>query len=344
MSRGILTFVIVFLLLTPFISEAQESSDCDPRGYAEKVQPILDATSVDMPPQDIDGLRLRLRDIVPDACTVQHYYQLQYALSELYISVLLKDIDPTLSTEHGHRFQSAWEAAADLFAEIEIALGERVESAATVQEVERDGLSRETAFLLGEPGSILDGEGTFVIERVVRGATYRDARALNYQRADSGKEFLLVWGTFTCQQRLCGSIQNSPFFLVGDEQVVYGNLVYVRGGEFPDQLAGQPMQGGSVSGWLWFQVSQSDTNLFLIDNGDSPRFFSLSAFPPGAEFVTVIAGGNVNLRGCASTDCNVVGQAASGQQLMILDVVGDWFHIRASDGTEGYVFGNLVRR
>jgi hypothetical protein len=339
MIRKLLFVGLAITLLLPFSAGAQEEDDCDVQSYIQRVQSVLETMSSDASSEEIDNLRLEWRDTTPDSCTYQHYHMIQYALSELYISVLLRDSDLPLSQEHLDRFQDTWEEA---LARYQV-LVDSVEIVASV-ETERDGKTRETAFLLGQSGSILDGQGAFVIERVIRGATYRDARALNYQRPDSGKEFLLVWATFTCEQRLCDGIQDSPFFLTGDEAVVYGNLVLVRGGEFPDQLAGQTMQGGSVSGWLWFQVSQTDTGLALMDNGYSPHFFSLSAFPPGAELLTVIAGGNVNLRVCPSTDCDIVGRAASGDQLLLLDEADDWFHIRAEDGTEGYIFSNLVRR
>ena len=142
---------------------------------------------------------------------------------------------------------------------------------------------------------------------------------------------------------MCDPIDEEGFFVLGDEAVVYGNLVYARGGFFDDQLQGQALKGGIVSGWLWFQVSKTDTGLVLLDNGSSTRYFSLSAFPSDAEFVTVTRN-NVNLRACGSTDCSIVGQVTNGQQLMILGEESGWFHVRAENGMEGYIFGELVKR
>jgi hypothetical protein len=338
MIRKLLVIALIIMSMVPGIASAQQD-DCNVQMYVQFAQPLLDSVTSDLSPDQIDALRVQWHSIEPDACTAQHHAAVEYALSELYISALLKDSDSSLSQTHLGRYQEAWDTAETLYSE----MAPTVEQPVSAQGAQRDGKSRKTAWLLGETGTILDGKGTLVIERVIRGATYRDASVLNWQQPDTGKEYLLLWVTFTCQQDMCDPIDKEGFFVVGDEAVVYGNLVYARGGYFDDQLQGQALNGGSVSGWLWFQVSKTDTGLVLLDNGDSARFFSLSAFPPGAEFV-VVTGNNVNLRSCGSTDCNIVGQVTNGQQLMILGEESGWFHIRAENGMEGYIFGELVKR
>jgi hypothetical protein len=155
---------------------------------------------------------------------------------------------------------------------------------------------------------------------------------------------MLVWATFTCDQSFCNEISKSPFFIYGSEKVFYGNKTLQSGSFFDQQLHGQPFDGGSVSGWLLFEISTTDSNLILVDDdgtGATTTYFALTAFPPDAELLTV-TGNSVNLRSCAGTDCDIVGTANAGDQLMNLGAEGDWFHIRAEDGTEGYIFGQFV--
>ncbi len=210
-------------------------------------------------------------------------------------------------------------------------------------EVERDGETRETALLMGEPGLIVDGQGSLVIERFVRGADYRHARHLSYRRPDTGKEWLIVWATFTCEVSLCDPIDDQAFFLVGDNSVVYGNLVLANGGQFDDQLVGQTLEGGSVSGWLWFQVEQDDSNFYLLNDSEDSSIFSLSSFAPGTQVVRVTSTSLVNLRSCANTTCEVVGQASPNEELLVISEEGDWYKVKLSGGEEAFIFSGLVQ-
>jgi hypothetical protein len=47
----------------------------------------------------------------------------------------------------------------------------------------------------------------------------------------------------------------------------------------------------------------------------------------------VVVDGNVNLRSCAGTDCDVVGQAADGSILRVVRVDGDWYEVEFEGGT-----------
>jgi hypothetical protein len=51
------------------------------------------------------------------------------------------------------------------------------------------------------------------------------------------------------------------------------------------------------------------------------------------ETFTVVVDGNVNLRGCAGTDCDIVGQASDGELLTVIGQEGDWYEVETDDGT-----------
>lgn len=207
-----------------------------------------------------------------------------------------------------------------------------------------DGLSLGTAFALGESGPVMEGQGALTINRFVRGATSANARFLSYRRPDSGAEWLIVNATFTCTQSVCDSPEKQAFILVGDAKQLYSNLVYVNGGNFEDQLKGQTLEGGSVTGWLWFQVLKTDSNLVMAENSDSPHFFALYKVAESGASVVVSASGTINLRSCPGTDCAVIGRAAQGDRLVLIEDDGAWLHVRTLDGTEGYVLTTLVQK
>lgn len=243
---------------------------------------------------------------------------------------------------------SALNAAADLNEQID----ELVTTCASLdtsadegeEEVERDGRTPETAFALGESGPAMEEQGSLVVNRFVRGATSSNARFLSYQRPDTNKEWLIVWVSFTCEQSLCDNIENHAFFLVGSESVVYGNLVYARGGNFEDQLVGQTLEGGTVSGWLWFQVSETDSNLVLVENSEDPTHFSLYTFSTEGERVRVSSQSSVNIRSCGGTECAAIDTALNGEELILLEDLGAWLRIRTLEGTEGFISSSLVVR
>ena len=152
--------------------------------------------------------------------------------------------------------------------------------------------------------------------------------------------------TVTCQQSSCDAVDKRPFAVTGDDSVVYGNLVLVNGGYFDDQLKGQALQGGKLTGWLWFQVTKTDKNLYLVDLTEgAPRFFSLFKTSSNGTKVRVVSNGTVNIRSCAGTNCSAIGRATNGDELIVLEDLGQWFHVRTIDGSvEGYISASVVQR
>ncbi len=218
------------------------------------------------------------------------------------------------------------------------------EATAAATEQAHDGLTRATAFALGETGPTMDGKGTLVINRFVRGATSANASFLRNQRPGTGQEWLIVNVTFTCKQSLCDRLQDQTFYLVGDQKLLYSHLHYTDGGLFTDQLSGSALLDGKLTGWLWFRVPTTETNLVLGDDSAVPHFFSLTRVSTNGEKVTVAAPGIVNIRSCAGTQCAVIGRASNGDQLILVEDLGEWLHIRGLDGSDGYISATLVQK
>jgi hypothetical protein len=51
------------------------------------------------------------------------------------------------------------------------------------------------------------------------------------------------------------------------------------------------------------------------------------------ETFNVVVEGNVNLRSCAETTCDIVGQTDDGQILTVVGEDGDWYEVETEDGT-----------
>lgn len=56
----------------------------------------------------------------------------------------------------------------------------------------------------------------------------------------------------------------------------------------------------------------------------------------------VSANGNVNVRSCGSTECDIVTRFRRGDELRVIDDSGDWYEIRLADGRIAYVAGFLA--
>lgn len=57
----------------------------------------------------------------------------------------------------------------------------------------------------------------------------------------------------------------------------------------------------------------------------------------------IIANQNVNARSCPSKDCSVVDVLAPQEKITVTGIENDWYVIELADGTQGYVFVDLVR-
>jgi hypothetical protein len=58
---------------------------------------------------------------------------------------------------------------------------------------------------------------------------------------------------------------------------------------------------------------------------------------------SVVVNGNANLRSCAGTNCDVVGQAAPGELLTVVSQDNDWYEVQVDDGT-AFIASFLVTR
>jgi hypothetical protein len=58
----------------------------------------------------------------------------------------------------------------------------------------------------------------------------------------------------------------------------------------------------------------------------------------------VIVSGNVNLRSCAGTNCDVVQKANDGMMLTVTGEDGDWYQVRLEDGTTAFIASRLTVR
>lgn len=205
------------------------------------------------------------------------------------------------------------------------------------------GRSRENAVLLGEAVVIEDDLGSVVIERVLRPADGRDVPILQGLLPVVGNEFLLAWTTFTCLQEVCPPAEELDFVAIGRSQTVYPLFRTDDGEPYPQQLAGQTVEGVSVSGWLLFEVDREDGGLLVVAGDEEPGYFLLTAFPADSRTVSVASRDLVNLRECPDTECDILAQLRNGTELLVNSEQDGWFEVRTQDGLDGFVFAELVR-
>lgn len=73
--------------------------------------------------------------------------------------------------------------------------------------------------------------------------------------------------------------------------------------------------------------------LMALSLADEEQAISIEAMPAGRK-VRVLAL-RLNQRSCASLDCAVKAQVDQGQELDVIDTVGDWHRVRTSSSKEG---------
>lgn len=133
-------------------------------------------------------------------------------------------------------------------------------------------------------------------------------------------------------------------------------VAYAQGGEtLLDALAAL-----EDDGWSFEQVSELE---WTISDGDQIITITLSdALPvdeeePAEQHATLPAGdrfnvvptSNVNLRGCASTTCDLVGSATTGQVIEVLAVDTDeqgreWYLFETDDGDTAFIAAWLTKQ
>lgn len=58
----------------------------------------------------------------------------------------------------------------------------------------------------------------------------------------------------------------------------------------------------------------------------------------------VIVNGNVNIRACAGTQCDIVQVAENGSLLKVIGIEGDWYEVELDDGSTAFISSSLTVR
>jgi len=61
-------------------------------------------------------------------------------------------------------------------------------------------------------------------------------------------------------------------------------------------------------------------------------------------FYYVTANPYVNIRGCASSSCDIVATARYGEGFAVLDDSRDWYEVRLDDGSAAFIAGFLMSK
>jgi hypothetical protein len=92
---------------------------------------------------------------------------------------------------------------------------------------------------------------------------------------------------------------------------------------------------------------QIETNTDLISARNHELINALALDETAAETETtatyyVTANPYANIRTCASTNCDIIGRAQSGEALTVVDASADWYELRLEDGRNAFVAGFLM--
>lgn len=139
---------------------------------------------------------------------------------------------------------------------------------------------------------------------------------------------------------------------VGDSRqgVVTASTLNVRSGpSTSNTIVGKIQRGNNIdilqsqNGWhqIRFQSVQGWVSGQYVQTGGSTGGSNNSNTNVNQPFVTILNDGT-NLRRGAGTNHPVVARANQGDRFNVINVVGDWFHIRLSNGQEAYVAGWIV--
>src|SRR5690606_28179216 len=80
--------------------------------------------------------------------------------------------------------------------------------------------------------------------------------------------------------------------------------------------------------------SASDVNLNI----------QISGLTSGTALTVATEQSNLNLRNLPSTDADVIGKAAKGDTVTLIEQSSDdWWKVRTSDGKEGYAYARYLR-
>jgi len=135
---------------------------------------------------------------------------------------------------------------------------------------------------------------------------------------------------------------------VSKEAVVKTDTLNVRGGPGTSNGVVARVEAGdrmpileSSNGWCKVELPGGGTGWvagWLVD----VKAVSKPQETPVTGEAVVYAGG-VNVRGGPGTDHNVVTQVSRGERMSILDKAGEWYKVKSSGGTVGWIAGWLVQ-
>ncbi len=156
-----------------------------------------------------------------------------------------------------------------------------------------------------------------------------DARALLQNLGeDIDKQFLLVMELSFSESDYeivsCSTLVNLPCVQFQDEHASEGIL---RRANIYDDSSG-------VFYAITFNATSSAEMARLQPDEVLASFELISSrTAPKTALFNVIVNGNVNVRSCGSTECEILGQATNGQVLSVVDEVENWYEVEWGTGT-----------
>lgn len=108
---------------------------------------------------------------------------------------------------------------------------------------------------------------------------------------------------------------------------------------------------GERTAALQTQIEELQTQLTALTGGGSTTTAAASSNSSSATTSTTttpeqtadsgktvnVTGNSVNVRSAANTSASVVGQVSKGDKITYIGEDGDWYKVKLSDGTEGYI-------
>jgi hypothetical protein len=110
-----------------------------------------------------------------------------------------------------------------------------------------------------------------------------------------------------------------------------------------DEISLATYTGSTTLALLGAGVEVTSITLFASASSACGTSETSSSSTEDGEGFNVVVNGNVNVRSCAGTDCEVVGQAADGSVLAVVAIEEDWYEVEFEDGT-AFIASWLVTR
>lgn len=92
---------------------------------------------------------------------------------------------------------------------------------------------------------------------------------------------------------------------------------------------------------VWNALGTIDPNYSASDINLNVQ---VSGLTPGATLTVVTESSNLNIRQEASTEGEIVGKAAKGETVTLVEQTSDeWWKVKTADGEEGYVYARYLQ-